>query len=98
MTGAKVLNSSLAWSDGPGIRIGKIPEGLGGSNVQCQLITMLLAVCLLLVGFSVVPTSAQTERSPVAPDRERVEASVREAYDKFRSDTGGKNADYIPYL
>ena len=31
-------------------------------------------------------------------DRERVEAVVREAYDKFRSDTNGKNADYIPYL
>jgi glutaminase len=27
-----------------------------------------------------------------------VEAVVREAYDKFRSDTSGKNADYIPYL
>jgi glutaminase len=27
-----------------------------------------------------------------------VEAAVREAYEKFRSDTGGKNADYIPYL
>jgi len=23
---------------------------------------------------------------------------VREAYDKYRSDTSGKNADYIPYL
>jgi glutaminase len=27
-----------------------------------------------------------------------VEAVVREAYEKFRSDTSGKNADYIPYL
>jgi glutaminase len=27
-----------------------------------------------------------------------VEAVVREAYDKFKSDTNGKNADYIPYL
>jgi glutaminase len=34
----------------------------------------------------------------VAPRREQVEAVVREAYDKFRSDTSGKNADYIPYL
>ena len=23
---------------------------------------------------------------------------MREAYDKYRSDTSGKNADYIPYL
>jgi glutaminase len=27
-----------------------------------------------------------------------VEAVVRAAYDKFRTDTNGKNADYIPYL
>src|SRR4029077_144900 len=30
--------------------------------------------------------------------RAQVEAVVREAYDKFKTDTGGKNADYIPYL
>jgi glutaminase len=39
-----------------------------------------------------------TAVSPVAPKRERVEAIVREAYEKFRNDTSGKNADYIPYL
>ncbi|MGA7315457.1 MAG: glutaminase, partial [Silvibacterium sp.] len=27
-----------------------------------------------------------------------MEAAVREAYEKFRNDTRGKNADYIPYL
>ena len=27
-----------------------------------------------------------------------MESMVREAYDKFKSDTSGKNADYIPYL
>ena len=36
--------------------------------------------------------------SPVAPKREQAEAIVREAYEKFQSDTSGKNADYIPYL
>jgi len=41
---------------------------------------------------------AQVSRSPVAPRRELVEAVVREAYDKFKSDPNGKNADYIPYL
>ena len=41
---------------------------------------------------------AQVSRSPVAPRRELVEAVVREAYDKFKGDTNGKNADYIPYL
>jgi len=57
----------------------------------------LALVTYLLAMVCVVPAFAQ-KRSPVAPNRERVEAIVREAYDKFRSDTSGKNADYIPYL
>jgi glutaminase len=57
----------------------------------------------LLVLFLVPQVNSSSNRpqnkvSPVAPNRERVEAVVREAYDKFRSDTSGKNADYIPYL
>jgi glutaminase len=60
--------------------------------------TIVLAACLLLAGVGALPASGQTRRSPVAPNRERVEAAVREAYEKFRSDTNGKNADYIPYL
>ena len=60
--------------------------------------TVVLAAYLLLAGVGAVPASGQTRRSPVAPNRERVEAAVREAYEKFRSDTSGKNADYIPYL
>ena len=39
-----------------------------------------------------------TNVSPVAPRREQVEAVVKEAYEKFKNDTNGKNADYIPYL
>jgi glutaminase len=59
---------------------------------------LILAAYLLVTVLWVGPASAQTKRSPVAPSRQRVEAIVREAYDKFRSDTTGKNADYIPYL
>jgi len=59
---------------------------------------MLATVCLLAASIRTPPSVAQTKRSPVAPNRERVEAVVREAYEKFRSDTNGKNADYIPYL
>ena len=44
-----------------------------------------------------VPLSAQS-RSPVAPRDEQVKAAVNEAYAMFKSDTSGKNADYIPYL
>ena len=68
------------------------------SRMSSRFGTLILAAYLLLVGVWAVPVSAQTRRSPVAPNRERVEAAVREAYEKFRSDTSGKNADYIPYL
>jgi glutaminase len=39
-----------------------------------------------------------TRRSPVAPTREQVQAIVNEAYQKFKNNTEGKNADYIPEL
>ena len=39
-----------------------------------------------------------TNVSPVAPRKEQVQAIVQEAYDKYRGDTRGKNADYIPEL
>jgi len=67
-----------------------------GRGVRCK--TVLLATYILLAMMWIAPAYGQTKRSPVAPNRERVEAVVREAYEKFRSDTGGKNADYIPYL
>jgi len=45
-----------------------------------------------------VPSSPSTKTSPVAPRREQVQAIVNEAYTKFKDDTRGKNADYIPEL
>jgi glutaminase len=59
---------------------------------------VLVVAFALAVDLAPASLLAQQKRSPVAPSRERVEAVVREAYDKFRSDTSGKNADYIPYL
>jgi glutaminase len=41
---------------------------------------------------------AAGQRSPVAPTKEQVQAVVNEAYEKFKSNTEGKNADYIPEL
>ena len=35
---------------------------------------------------------------PVAPTRQQVETIVRAAFERYKSDTTGKNADYIPYL
>lgn len=67
-------------------------------RISSRFGVLVLAVYLLFAGIWAVPVSGQAKRSPVAPNRERVEAAVREAYDKFRSDTSGKNADYIPYL
>src|SRR5260370_8183340 len=45
-------------------------------------------------------TAPQTagQRSPVAPTKEQVQAAVNEAYEKFKTNTEGKNADYIPEL
>jgi glutaminase len=63
-----------------------------------QVKSILVCSVLLVVSLCGISTAAQTKRSPVAPNRERVETVVREAYEKFRNDTEGKNADYIPYL
>src|SRR5260370_2837168 len=45
-------------------------------------------------------TAPQTpgQRSPVAPTKEQVQAAVNEAYEKFKTNSEGKNADYIPEL
>ena len=37
-------------------------------------------------------------QSPVAPTKEQVQDAVNEAFKKFKSNTEGKNADYIPEL
>ena len=64
--------------------------------------TTFRATCIgaVLIVAACIPAllSAQTARSPVAPRREQVETIVREAYEQYKGDTSGKNADYIPYL
>jgi glutaminase len=61
--------------------------------------TRLLITVFVITTFVSVPLSSLGQKtSPVAPNRAQVEAVVREAYDKFKNDAGGKNADYIPYL
>ena len=44
------------------------------------------------------PKTASAKTSPVAPRKEQIQAIVQEAYNKFKGDTRGKNADYIPAL
>src|SRR5215470_13898697 len=61
--------------------------------------TKMLTAVLMIATFASAPLSALGQKaSPVAPTRAQAEAVVREAYEKFKSDAGGKNADYIPYL
>ena len=62
-------------------------------------VKFLLAVMVMTASFVSVPLSALGQKtSPVAPKRAQIEAIVRESYERFKNDTGGKNADYIPYL
>ncbi len=58
------------------------------------LITVFMVMTFVTAPFSVL----SQKTSPVAPGRAQVDAVVKEAFDKYKSDTGGKNADYIPYL
>ncbi|MCM3904462.1 MAG: glutaminase A [Pyrinomonadaceae bacterium] len=61
--------------------------------------TRMLVALFVVTTFASAPLSGLGQKaSPVAPTKAQVEAVVREAYDKFRSDTSGKNADYIPFL
>lgn len=61
--------------------------------------TKFLVVMFIVTTFVMSPPAALGQKtSPVAPSRAQVEAVVKEAYEKFRSDTSGKNADYIPFL
>ncbi|MBV8630028.1 MAG: glutaminase A [Silvibacterium sp.] len=61
-------------------------------------VRVVFGVLIAVAGFTPVVIFAQQARSPVAPRREFVESVVREAYDKYKNDASGKNADYIPYL
>ena len=55
----------------------------------------VVLISVLLFGQS---PAGSANRSAVAPRYDLVKSAVDEAYARFRSDTSGKNADYIPYL
>ena len=75
-------------------------ESKGDFNVCIKnwAVKLLLVATIISPSLFSIPALAQTSRSPVAPRREVVAALVQEAYDKFKNETKGKNADYIPYL
>jgi len=58
----------------------------------------VLAVVSLAPNIMLAQAPAKGQVSPVAPTRAQVQAAVNEAYEKFKSNTDGKNADYIPEL
>ena len=58
---------------------------------------VFIAATLFATTIASLPLSAQ-RRSPVAPREQQLKTAVNDAYQLFRSDTTGKNADYIPYL
>ena len=67
--------------------------------LQKRISARIFVAIFIVATFVSAPLSALGQKvSPVAPNKSQVEAVVREAYDKFRSDTSGKNADYIPFL
>src|SRR5215469_6769333 len=56
---------------------------------------VLIAICTYA---PVALAQATPQRSPVAPTKQQVQAVVDEAYAQFKTNTEGKNADYIPAL
>jgi glutaminase len=66
--------------------------------IVAAMIAVSIVTAMVTTRYVSNPLSAQTRRSPVAPRTEQVQAVIDEAYDMFRNDTSGKNADYIPYL
>jgi len=68
-------------------------------NAHTKFLVVMFIVTTFMTTFVTLPLAARGQKtSPVAPSRAQVEAVVKEAYEKFRSDTSGKNADYIPFL
>jgi glutaminase len=60
-------------------------------------VAALAAVAVSITLFAQARTGS-ANRSVVAPRHDLVKSAIDEAYARFRSDTSGKNADYIPYL
>jgi glutaminase len=67
-------------------------------NTKLAPVALLIAV---LTATTTFPTRAAAQKdgsSPVAPRRDLVQSVVQDAYNKFKDEQKGKNADYIPYL
>jgi len=67
-------------------------------NTKRTPVVLLIVAVIASVVFPIRVLAQNARTSPVAPRHEVVAAVVQEAYEKFRNDNNGKNADYIPYL
>jgi glutaminase len=67
-------------------------------NTKPTPVVLLIVAVTASVVFPIRVVAQGGRTSPVAPRREVVAAVIQEAYDKFKDDNKGKNADYIPYL
>lgn len=76
------------------------PAQLDGETRRAISIIALMIFSMSILLPAQTPTASPTEPklSPVAPTKQQVQAVIDEAYAKFKTDTGGKNADYIPAL
>ena len=59
---------------------------------------MTVAITEVLLLVIVVSAAAGQNKSPVSPTEQAYNAIVKQAYDNFKTDGSGKNADYIPAL
>jgi glutaminase len=63
------------------------------------VVAALLSIATIAPSFFAhAQASASGKVSPVAPTADQVRALVNQAYEKFKSNSEGKNADYIPEL
>lgn len=69
-----------------------------GVTIRRHIAVTVSAVCLVSTILYGQSRTGSANRSSVAPRQELVKSVVDQAYAKYRSDTAGKNADYIPYL
>ena len=69
------------------------------SLIAAILLATSIVATMITSSFISLPLAAQSaKRSPVAPRKEQVQTIINEAYELYKNDTSGKNADYIPFL
>jgi len=71
-------------------------KGVMGLSIACASLIMLGTSPVEAKG--PVPAAVKTEVKKSSLSEERINAVLKEAYEKFKNDQGGKNADYIKAL